>query len=580
MRRSSRPLTALLLVALAACPSLARGQIFLEEVPQYELSGDALVSYLGSWQGSGDHLVATHQLSEGLNLSLSGWIFESRFVRFRSYLLALRLDSFGPTHGKGYSLGYGGSLLLMPKSFLPITLSYGHGLGVAGSTLQPSAVTTNTTLQGVAQLVSPVLPRAELRGQRLTADDAAGGHSTSDAITASVYGTSPINQYSAVATWGDQRSTGEPRTTSTLASIVDQAMLSNDTRASFDASLSRSTGLGGVPGDAFTSYTATGALLTRVSPSTLLRGTYGFASDTAPDRQQYANQGALGATVNLKSLHLMLGEGVAATATRYVAPGLDRTVDAVSASQGVATGTSWGPVAGTLSATGQAGYSTVSDGSSGSLYGYGFNAGLQWNLPRSPIRASAFYLDREDRSSAGNSLRSYGGLVSSDVSVWYPVFLLPVVSYTHVLQDTFFALQQEGAAAPATATAFSENDTFSASLTGTSPLFRTRFSFAGGYVDSSSQSSIHLRQLFARVADAFRLGGRTFGNVSLDANHRLGEGSGTNVSALASLVWRFRESSLSASYIYALTLPAGSSSHTAALLFTRSFDVTFLPESR
>ncbi len=581
--RRSLTCTVALLLALAAWPSSARGQVFLGEIPQYELSGNGLVSYLGSWQRAGDHLVATHQLSEGLNLSLSGWIYESRLVKFRSYLLVLRLDTFGPSRGKTYSFGYGTSLSLLSGSILPITLSYGHALAVAGSTLSPAAVTSTTAMQGFAQLVSPVLPRAEVRGEHLTQDDAVGARTTSDAVIGSVYGSSQLNRYSALGSWQGLQFSGQPRTTIALASISDTATLSQDTRATFDGSLSRSTGLGGVPTDAFTSYSAAGGVITRLSSHVLLRGQYGFSSDVAPDRQQSANQASVGSTVDLKPIPLLLGEGVAATSTRYLAPGLDRKVEAVSASQGIATQARWGRLSGSLAATGQAGYSSVSDGTSGGLYGYGFNATLQWALPRAPVHASAFYLDREDRSSAGNSLRSYGALASADVSLYYPVFLLPLASYTHVAQNAFFAPPQpEGSAAQPTTpplTTFSENDTFTASVTGTSPLYRTRLTFAGGYVDSSSSTqSFHLRQAFGRLSDAFRLGPGTFGNLSFDASHQFGQGS--NATALASVVWSFRESSLSATYSYSAAFPQGSSTHTLALLFTRAFDTTFLPESR
>lgn len=576
-----RLLIPLLLLSLAAWPWRGRAQVFVGEVPQYELAGGGLVSYLGTWQRSGDHLIATHQLSEGLNLSLSGWIYQSRLVKFRTYVLVLRLDTFGPRRGKTYSLGYGGSLSLLSGSILPVTLAYGHGLAVAGSTLAPVGVTSITSIQGFAQLVSPLLPRAEVRAGRVTQDGASGGRVTNDTAVASVYGQSALNRYTAVGSWQDERFPGRPVTTTTLASISDDATLSKDTRASFNGVISRSTGLGGVAGDTFTSYAATGALLTRLSRHTLLRGQYGFTTDVAPDRQQTANQAALGSTIDLRPFPLLLGEGVAATSTRYLAPGLDRTVEAISGSQGVATQARWGPVRGSLSGTGQAGYSTVSDGSSGTLWGYGVNGALQWSVPRAPVHASAFYLERRDNSSAGNSIRSYGGLLSSNISLYYPLFLLPVLSYSHVAQNAFFAPRQPDATTTGTvpATTFSENDVLSATLTGTSPLHGTRLTFAGGYVDSSSAaSSTHLRQVFGRAADAFRVGPGTYGNVSIDATHQLGQGS--NVSALGALVWSFRESSLSATYSYALSLPSGSSTHTLALLFTRTFDTTFLPESR
>lgn len=577
-----RVAAAVALLAIATSPLRTRAQVFLGEVPEYELSGNALVSYVGTWQSAGDRLIASHQLSEGLNLSLSGWIWQSRFVKFRTYLLVLRLDTFGPSRGKTYSLGYGSSLSLFSGSVLPITLAYGHGLAVAGSNLQASAVTSITSLQGFAQLVSPVLPRADLRAQRVT-DDGPGGRESSDAVTGSVYGTSALHRYSAVATWQDQQFANEPRSTMALAALNDDVYLSRSTRASFNSALSRTTGLGGLPGDAFTTYSASGALLTQLSPGTLLRGQYGYSTNTGPDREETANQASLGSTIDLRPFPLLLGEGAAATETRYIAPGLNRTVDAVSASQGIATRGRWGAVTAGLAGTGQLGYSTVSDGVSGDLYGYGFNGLLQLAIPRAPVHANAFYTVREDHSSAGNSMRTYGALVSSDVSAWYPLYLLPVVSFTHVEQNVFFApvatTDTTVTLNPVTGRMFTDNDTFTATLTGTSPLGRTRLSFAGGYVDtSSSTESLHLRQVFARAADVFRLGPTTFGNLSIDASHQLGQGS--NVSALASLVWSFRQSSLSATYSYMVAFPQGSSVHSLALLFTRAFDATFLPESR
>ena len=129
------------------------------------------------------------------------------------------------------------------------------------------------------------------------------------------------------------------------------------------------------------------------------------------------------------------------------------------------------------------------------------------------------------------------------------------------------------------ATTFTESDTFTASLTGTSPLYGTRLTFVGGYVDSSSQlQSSHVQEIYGRVADLFRLGPGTFGNLSINASHQLGQGA--NAAALASLVWAFRESSLSATYAYGLALPQGSSTHTVTFLFTRTFGTAFLPESR
>ncbi len=167
-------------------------------------------------------------------------------------------------------------------------------------------------------------------------------------------------------------------------------------------------------------------------------------------------------------------------------------------------------------------------------------------------------------------MRAYTALVASDVSLFRPVFLLPMVSFLHIEQANFFA----------TSPLSSDSSTFSATLTGTSPLYRTRLSFATGYSDAwSSSSPTHMAQIFGRAADAFRLGSRTFGNLTIDTTHQLGVGT-SNVSLLAALVWSFRESSVSASYQYALTLPAGSASHSLALLFTRSFETSFLPEAR
>lgn len=567
-----------LAAGLALGASRASAQVFTDEVPVYHLAGSALVSYLGSWQDVGGHLVPTHQLAEGASLSLSGWLYESRFVKFRTYALVLHLDDYGANRGRAYSIGYGGSLRLLSGSILPLTVAYGHGLAVTGSTLQAAGVTSTTSYQGFAQLVSPVLPRLDVRVQRLQADDASGRRSTSDSVAASAYGASGLHRYAAVASWQGQQVGAQPRSTTTMASVSDDAFLSASTRASFSGSLSRSTGLGGNPDDAFTSYSATGALLTRLSPRALLRGQYGYATDTAPDREQASNQASLGSTVDLKPLPLLLGEGLAANETRFVAPGLDRTVDAVSASQGIAARGRWGATTGSLAATGQAGYSAVSDGTNGSLLGYGLNGALTLAAPRAPVHASAFFADRVDHSSAGSSLRTWGALTSSDVARWYPLYLVPSLSYTHLEQRAFFA-EAPGSDALAPPMSFTESDTITASLSGVTPLYGTRLSFAGGWVDASSSSaSTHVRQVFGRAADAFRLAPGTFGNLTVNASHELG--AGTSLTSLASVVWSFRESSLSATYSYALALPAGTSAHTVALLFTRTFDTTFLPESR
>ena len=567
------------IVVLAASASSASAQAFMEEVPEYRVSGSLLVSYLGNWNDVGGHVTSSHQLSEGLSLSLSGWIYQSRLVKFQTYVLVLRLDDFGATRGRGESLGYGASLRLMSSSILPVTLSYGHGLAVTGSTLQAAGVTSTTTLQGIAQLVSPVLPRIDVRAQRLEADDATGTRSTTDSVTGSVYGSSTLHNYSALASWQGEQVSAQPRVTATLASITDEARLTSDSRASFGAVLTRSTGLGDNPNDVFTSYAASGALTTRLSPGTLFRGQYGFSTDTGPDREQTSNQGTLGATIDLRPTPLLLGEGFAATQTRLSAPGLDRTVDTVMASQGVATRGRWGAASGSLSATGQGGYSTVSDGTSGPLYGYGFNAALNWALPQAPVHANAFYNDRVDHSSAGNSQLSYGSLASSNFARWYPLFLIPMVSYTHLEQRSLFAEAPGGAGGLAPPMSFQANDTFTASLTGVSPFYGTRLSFAGGYVDSSSETSgTDVRQVFGRAEDVFRLGPTTFGNLALNASHVFGQG--TNVNALASLVWAFRESTLSMTYNYGLALPSQASEWTLALLFARNFNAHFLPEGK
>jgi hypothetical protein len=572
-------LTFAAIVVLAASASRASAQVFMEEVPEYKLSGTLLVTYLGNWNDVAGHLTASHQLSEGVSLSLSGWLYQSRLVKFQTYVLVLRLDDFGAIRGRGESLGYGASLRLMSGSILPVTLSYGHGLAVTGSTLQAAGVTSTTTLQGIAQLVSPVLPRIDVRAQRLEADDATGTRTTTDSVASSVYGASTLHSYSAVASWQGEQISAQPRTTATLASINDEARLTADTRASFGAVLTRSTGLGEDPNDVFTSYAASGSLTTRLSPGTLFRGQYGFSTDTGPDREQTANQAALGATLDLRPAPVSLGEGISATQAHLSAPGLDRTVDTVMASQGVATQGRWGVASGSLSATGQGGYSTVSDGKSGPLYGFGLNAALNWAVPRSPIHASAFYNDRVDHSSAGNSQFAFGTLASSNVARWYPLFLIPMVSYTHLEQRSFFAEAPGGTGGLAPPMTFQENDTFTASLTGVSPLYRTRLSFAAGYVDSSSETSVsHVRQVFARAEDVFRLAPRTFGNLALNASHVFGQG--TNVNGLASLVWAVRESTLSLTYNYGLAIPSGTSQWTLALLFARNFNAHFLPESQ
>jgi hypothetical protein len=577
-RFATRGVLAAALLALAVRPSRPAAQVYLGEVPEYQLSGNLLVSYAGSWQRVGDQLVETHQLSEGLSLTLSGWIFDSRYVKFRTYVLALRLDTFSAARSKGYSLGYGGSLSFFSRSILPLTFAYGQGLAVTGSTVLAAGVTSTTMFQAIAQVVSPALPRAEVRAQRLILDDAAGGRTTSDNVAGSVYGASSLHRYAAVASWEADQYGLQNRTTRTLASISDDVYASQDTRASFSASLSQSAGLGGTD-DTFTSYQASGAMLSRLSSRTLLRAQYGFSTLSGPDREETANQVSAGSTINLRPLPILLGEGLAATTTRFDAPGLHRLIDAASAYQGVATTGRWRTLTGTLAATGQLGYASVSDGLSGPVYGYGLNAGLQWAVPEAPVRATAYYNDREDHSSAGTSMHSYGALLSSDVSRFRPLMLLPIASFVHVDQTTLLALPvPTDAGSLATATRLNDSNTLSTTLTGTSPLYRTRLSFASGYVDTwSSSLPAHLRQIFGRVADAFRLGRGTFGNLSIDGSHQLGQGS--NVSALASLVWSFRESSLSLSYAYALALPQGSSTHTVALLFTRRFETAFLPES-
>jgi hypothetical protein len=567
------------IAAIAATPSPAGAQLMLGEVPQYELSGRAIVAYGGTWQDADGHGIASHQLSEGVSLSLSGWLYQSRLVKFRTYVLILRLDDFGASRTSSYSLGYGGSLSLMSRSILPVTFAYNQALAVTGATVQAAGVTSATSLLGIVRLVSPALPRMEVRGQRLSSDDATGNRSTTDTVTGSAYGASTLHSYSAVASWQGDQATGEPRTTTTLASISDEATLSSDTHASFNATLTRSAGLGGGgANDVFTGYSASGALLTRLSPGTLLRGGYGFSVDTAADRESTQNHAALGSTIDLRPMPLLLGEALSASETHFTAPGLDRTVEAVAASQGIGTHARWGITTGSLAATGQAGYSTVSDGVSGPIYGYGLTGGLNSAFPGVPALFSAYYNDREDHSSAGLSQRGYGALASSQVSRWYPLFLTPALSYAHVEEHSFFA-EQPGGAGLAAPMSFVENDTFTATLTGASPLYRTRLTFAGGYVDATSRSaSTHLRMVYGRAADVFRLGQGTFGNLALNVNHTLGGGS--TVNAITALVWSFRESSLSATYNYSVSLPAGSSAQTLALLFTRSFGATFLPESQ
>ncbi len=587
-RRGARALLTAIPLALGVLPAASMAQVYLNDTPQYVLSGDAIASYRGTWEGVGDRLLATHQLSEGLSLSLSGWLYESRYVKFETHLMVLRFDTFGPVRGKGYSLGYGASVLLFSRSILPITLDYAQGVAISTSNLMPSAATSTQMLQATAQLVSPTLPRAEVRAQHFTYQGVDGSQNVNDAVTATVYGTSAVNRYSGLASWQSQQFGTEPRTTTTLAALSDDAYLSRNTLATFNSSLSRSTGFGTLT-DAFTSYAAAGALLTQLSPSTVVRGQYGYTMNTAPDRQESANQATLGSTINLKPIPILLGDGMAATQTTYVAPGLNETVNAVSGSQGVATSGRWGAVGAGLSGSGQLGYSTVSDGPSGLMYGYGLTGQLQLSIPRAPLTASAFYSDRVDHSAAGDSMRTYGTIASSDVSLFYPLFLEPLVSYTHIEENAFFAVlptpigitPPAATPLPPTLNTFAENDTLTATLTGTSPLWRTRLSFAGGYVDSSSTSegqTVHLSQAFGRVADAFRLGAGTFGNLEVDATHEFGQGS--VLSALASLVWSFRASSLTATYNYTVSYPGGFVTHALALLFTRSFGTSFLPESR
>jgi hypothetical protein len=565
------------LVVLAASPSPARAQLFMSDVPEFHLSASVFLSYSESWQRAHGQAFEDQRLLGGASLSLSGWIYESRWIKFRTNVLVLRHDD-APPRSMGYSLGYGASLSLFSRSILPVTLSYAHSLAVDGATVRASGVGSNTTYAANVQLVSPVLPRLEAHGQTSATEYTDGSRTRTDAVGASAFGESPLHRYSAVGSWQDQQVDGQGRFTTSLASVRDDAPLSKDTLASFTGSLVRSAGPNG-PDDVYTTFSTSGSVLTRLRPETLLRGQYTFTDSGGAGREAKSGAGSLGATFDLRPVPLVLGEGLSASETRYLAPGLDQTTDAVVASQGIGTQGRWGTVGGSLSGSGQAGYATVSDGHAGPIYGFGLNGGLQWAVPRSPVDAHAFYSAREDRSSAGTSALLYGATVTSTVSRWYPVLLLPLLSYTHQAERSFFSESLGGSGGLAPPLTYSANDTFSASVTGMSPAYGTQLTFSSGYIDSSSSvSSAHVRQVFGRVGDAFRIGNGTFGNVTVDGRDELGQGS--EVSALAALVWTFRGSTLSATYTYLRAFPAGSSTHTVMLLFTRSFAASFLPEYR
>ena len=557
---------ALLVAALLLAVLPARAQVSFQDSPTYTLSGQALVSYAGAWSPAGTRLLQSHQLAEGLSAELSGWLFDSRYLRFRSFGLVLHLDQLAPHKSGPFSLGYGTALQLFSRSILPITLSAMRGLTLPGSTAEAVQSSTTTSLSGTAQLVSPLLPKAELQAQRTISETPDQPRFVADVVSGAVHGESGLHRYAALASFSSQRTGDQPATSTLLASVADDLYPGRDTSARLQASIAQGRGLGGADEQGFTGYQTSASLLSRLGSSTVLRTAYSFSGAGASDRDQVTNGLSAGATIDLRPLPLLLGEGAAATYSTVEAPGVHRTLATVSGAQGVATYGRAGRLQYSFGVTGQAGYSQVSDGSPGLLLGFGASATGQAELPAFPLRAAVSYALRDDESSAGQSSRSLNASVSSRYS-GPGLLLLPAFTFTQFARPD-----------PGKTGSWLETDSANLLLSGATPLWRTQLTFAGGWSEgwSSDPSSVAVGSVFGRAASAFSLGPGRFGNVAADVTHALG--GSTSASLLASGVWSFRESSLSLNYVYTRAWPSDGGTHSVSVLFTRSMRTSFLPE--
>jgi hypothetical protein len=552
-------------VGLAAAPA-ARAQVFESEVPAYSVSGRLLLSYAGSWQEATDRPVATHLLVEGGELTLRGWIWESRYVRFRATLLATREDEPGlGLHG--YTLGYGASLYLLTRSVLPITLDLTRGLAVAGSTAEQATALSTTAYTAAAQLASPELPHVDARAQRVETQGQDGTRATNDAVVASVYGTAPLQRYAGVFTWNADQYGTQPRTSRFLAALTDDFYPSQDTQGHLQATITQGNGFGGATDAGFTGYQASATVLSRLSPGAVLRTGYAFAQLASAGANETSNMLSAGSTIRLSGSTLILGEGLAAGAVTTDTDVLHRSVRSVTASQGVATSGRLGPLDLGASVTGQAGYTAVSDGGSGALLGYSAAVSGQYPLAGAPLHGYAQYSVRDDRSAAGLGERAFTANLTGTITRLWPVVLLPYV--------TFLRFERTDPASPG---GWTDSSAFAATLSGTAPVLRTAGAFAAGYSDTWSRSSPRSSFVFGRASDAVRLAPGTFANATVDLAHFFG--GATTASLLAAATWTFRESQLAVSYTYSRSWPGDGGQHSVAFVYSRGFSATFLPESR
>ncbi len=557
----------LLALALLAVAWPAGAQVTSQdELPSFTLRAQAFASYAGSFTAAGDSLLQSHQLSEGFSTDLSGWIWDSRYVKFRSFLLVMHLDLLRPHRSGPYSFGYGTSLRLMSRSILPITLSGMRGLTLPGSTAEAVQPATTTTLSANAQLVSPLLPKLELQAQRMISETPDQPRYLSDAFSGAVHGESSLHRYAGIASWSQQRTGDQVPTGALLASVADDLYPGRDTSARLQASVAQGRGFGGAQEEGFTGYQTSATLLSRLAANTVMRTAYSFSGAGASDRDQVSNALSAGATIDLRPFPLLLGEGAAATYSTIAAPGLKRTLATASAAQGLATFARVGLVELGCSVNGQAGYSEVSDGHPGVLLGFGANANAQGPLAGVPLRGAVSYSRREDESSAGQSSRTFHASLSSLLAS-SRLMLLPALNYAWLAQTD-----------PVNPGAWLSNSSANLLITGAAPVWRTQVTFAGGWAEgwSNQPGTRATGSLFAHAATALSLGPGRFGNLAADLTHTLG--GGTSASVLCSAVWAFRESSLSFNYAYTRSFPSDGGSHSVSVLFSRSMRTSFLPE--
>ena len=544
----------------------AQAQVFMQDdTASWSLTGRALVSYSGSWSAAPRGLLQTHQLGEGVSAELAGWLGDSRYATFRSFVLVLHFDKLAPHRGGPYSFGYGTSLRLFARSILPISLSVIRGLTLPGSTAEAVQSSSTTSLSATAQLVHSLLPKAELQVQRLIEETPDQPRYVADSISGAVHGESSLHRYAGVATWSAQR-TGTERSTGTLlASIADDLYPGRDTSARLQASIAQGRGLGGDQEAGFNGYQTSASLLSRLGTRTVLRTGYAFSGAGASDRDQESNALTTGATIDLRPLPVLLGEGAAATYSTISAPGLKRTLATVSAAQGISTFGRAGALQYGLGTSGQVGYSEVSDGRPGLLLGFGASANAQGPVLGLPVRGAVSYALRDDRSSAALSSRTLSANVSSAYNRGR-LLLLPAFTYTRTAQTS------------PVVDGWLENSSTSLLLSGAAPVSRTVVTFAAGWSEgwSNQPNTVATGSLFAHAGNAFSFGPGTFGNLAADVTHQLN--GGTSAALLASGVWSFRESNLSLNYVYNRAFPSDGGTHSVSVLFTRSLSISFLPE--